>query len=118
MSGRTCQATYDTVPARARLNKAWEFLLLHPGTDQRLTMRCSTWRPYYSTCAPLSALSLVLAQQCFDTQVSGGFLEAIVRGYKAGLLTQNQYNNLTQCDTIEGMYMRCARTNAMGPRVR
>ena len=36
-------------------------------------------------------------------QVSGGFLEGIVRGYKAGLLTQNQYNNLTQCETIDGM---------------
>ena len=29
-------------------------------------------------------------------------MEGIVRGYKAGLLTQNQYNNLTQCETIEG----------------
>lgn len=36
------------------------------------------------------------------TQVDAGFLEGIVRGYKAGLLTQNQYNNLTQCETIEG----------------
>lgn len=34
-----------------------------------------------------------------------GFLEGIVRGYKAGLLTNNQYNNLTQCETIEGGYM-------------
>ena len=25
-----------------------------------------------------------------------------MRGYKAGLLTQAQYNNLTQCETIEG----------------
>jgi hypothetical protein len=36
-------------------------------------------------------------------QVDAGFLEGIVRGYKAGLLTQNQYNNLTQCETIEGI---------------
>ena len=42
------------------------------------------------------------AQTCPHRQVSGGFLEGIVRGYKAGLLTQNQYNNLTQCETIEG----------------
>lgn len=96
------------VPARARFRTAWELLSLHPGTDERLMVCCSTWRPSYSTCAPLSALSLVLAQQCLVMQVSGGFLEGIVRGYKAGLLTQNQYNNLTQCETIEGMSPRCA----------
>ena len=37
-------------------------------------------------------------------QVDAGFLEGIIRGYKAGLLTQNQYNNLTQCETIEGVF--------------
>lgn len=83
-------------------NTAWELQLLHSCTDERLTGRGSTWRPYYSTCASLFTLSLVLAQWCSDTQVSGGFLEGIVRGYKAGLLSQNQYNNLTQCETIEG----------------
>lgn len=36
------------------------------------------------------------------SQVDAGFLEGIVRGYKTGLLTQNQYNNLTQCESIEG----------------
>lgn len=34
--------------------------------------------------------------------VNDGYLEGIVRGYKAGVLTQMQYNNLTQCETIEG----------------
>ena len=38
-------------------------------------------------------------------QVDNGFLEGIVRGYKAGLLTQNQYSNLTQCETIEGAFV-------------
>ena len=35
-------------------------------------------------------------------QVSGGFLEGIVRGYKAGILTQAQYASLCQCETLEG----------------
>ena len=35
-------------------------------------------------------------------KVSGGFLEGIVRGYKAGLLTSNHYANLQQCETLEG----------------
>jgi hypothetical protein len=28
-----------------------------------------------------------------------------VRGYKAGILTQSQYANLTQCETLEGPFM-------------
>lgn len=35
-------------------------------------------------------------------QVDNGYLEAIVRGYKAGILSQNQYANLAQCETLEG----------------
>lgn len=35
-------------------------------------------------------------------QVSAGYLEGIVRGYKTGLLTQGNYNNLTQCETLDG----------------
>jgi hypothetical protein len=29
-----------------------------------------------------------------------------VRGYKAGLLTQANYNNLTQCENLEGVWSR------------
>ncbi|KAI0785252.1 ATPase V0 complex subunit D [Abortiporus biennis] len=43
--------------------------------------------------------------------VSGGFLEGIVRGYKAGLLTQNQYANLTQCETIEDFRTQLSSTD-------
>ena len=39
----------------------------------------------------------------FLVQVSTGFLEGIVRGYKAGLLTQGHFSNLTQCETLEGV---------------
>lgn len=31
-----------------------------------------------------------------------GFLEGVLRGFKAGLLTQGQYSNLTQCESLEG----------------
>lgn len=31
-----------------------------------------------------------------------GYSEAIVRGYKLGLITSTQYSNLTQCETVEG----------------
>ena len=36
------------------------------------------------------------------SQVNGGFLEGIVRGYKAGILTPSQYASLGQCETLEG----------------
>lgn len=34
--------------------------------------------------------------------MSNGFLEGVVRGYKGGLLTQNNYHNLSQCENLEG----------------
>ncbi|PCH40139.1 ATPase V0 complex subunit D [Wolfiporia cocos MD-104 SS10] len=43
--------------------------------------------------------------------VNTGFLEGIVRGYKAGLLTQNQYNNLTQCESIEDLRTQLSATD-------
>ncbi|GBE84909.1 V0 complex, c/d subunit of ATPase [Sparassis latifolia] len=43
--------------------------------------------------------------------VDSGFLEGIVRGYKAGLLTQAQYNNLTQCETIEDFRTQLSSTD-------
>lgn len=46
--------------------------------------------------------------------MSGGFLEGIVRGYKAGLLTSNHYANLQQCETLEGM---CTLKSRLSGRV-
>lgn len=56
--------------------------------------QCTVLYPY--SCA----FRLNLHKGCI--QVDNGFLEAIVRGYKAGILSQNQYANLTQCETLEG----------------
>ena len=35
--------------------------------------------------------------------VTAGYIEGIVRGYRNNLLTGQNYGNLTQCDTIDGM---------------
>ncbi|PPQ91690.1 hypothetical protein CVT25_012903 [Psilocybe cyanescens] len=43
--------------------------------------------------------------------VDNGFLEAIVRGYKAGILTQNQYSNLAQCETLEDFRTQLSATD-------
>ena len=34
---------------------------------------------------------------------SFGYLEGLVRGFKNGLLTQSEYQALTQCDTLEDL---------------
>ena len=34
--------------------------------------------------------------------ITTGYIEGIVRGYRNTLLTSQQYNNLTQCETIDG----------------
>ncbi|KIM30082.1 hypothetical protein M408DRAFT_328483 [Serendipita vermifera MAFF 305830] len=43
--------------------------------------------------------------------VSAGFLEGVLRGYKAGILTQTQYTTLTQCDTLEDFRMQLSATD-------
>ncbi|KAM5314697.1 V-type proton ATPase subunit d 2 [Glossophaga mutica] len=42
---------------------------------------------------------LEIAELCF--KVDHGYLEGLVRGCKAGLLTQQDYINLVQCETLE-----------------
>jgi V-type H+-transporting ATPase subunit d len=34
--------------------------------------------------------------------IEDGFLEAIIRGYRSGIISQSGYLNLTQCETLEG----------------
>lgn len=34
--------------------------------------------------------------------VDSGYLEGLVRGFKAGVLSQSDYVNLVQCESLEG----------------
>ncbi|KAF4577180.1 H(+)-transporting V0 sector ATPase subunit d [Pleurotus pulmonarius] len=43
--------------------------------------------------------------------VDSGFLEAIVRGYKAGILSQSHYANLTQCESLEDFRTQLSATD-------
>lgn len=38
--------------------------------------------------------------------VDNGYLEGLVRGFKAGILSQADYLNLVQCETLEGELKR------------
>jgi len=43
--------------------------------------------------------------------VDTGFLEGILRGYKAGVLSQSNYANLTQCETLEDFRTQLSATD-------
>lgn len=43
--------------------------------------------------------------------VNDGYLEGILRGYRSGILTQADYSNLVQCDSLEDMKLHLASTD-------
>jgi V-type H+-transporting ATPase subunit d len=43
--------------------------------------------------------------------INDGYLEALVRGYRSGILSRNDYTNLTQCDTLEDLRLALAATD-------
>ncbi|CAK9186132.1 unnamed protein product [Ilex paraguariensis] len=43
--------------------------------------------------------------------IHGGYLEAIVRGYRSGMLTAADYNNLCQCETLEDIKLHLSATD-------
>jgi len=43
--------------------------------------------------------------------VNDGYLEALIRGFRSGILSRSEYNNLTQCDNLEDMKLALATTD-------
>jgi V-type H+-transporting ATPase subunit d len=43
--------------------------------------------------------------------INDGYLEALVRGYRSGILQGQDYNNLTQCETLEDMKLHLGSTD-------
>jgi len=43
--------------------------------------------------------------------IHNGYLEALVRGFRSGLLSRQDYDNLMQCDTLEDLKMYLASTD-------
>ena len=39
--------------------------------------------------------------------IDDGYLEGLLRGYRAGVLTSADYANLCQCETIDGAFKLC-----------
>lgn len=53
---------------------------------------------------PTQTISVSLANMSEGLfyNIANGYVEGIVRGYRNTLLTGQQYNNLTQCENIDG----------------
>jgi V-type H+-transporting ATPase subunit d len=47
--------------------------------------------------------------------VTTGYIEGVVRGYRNTLLTGQQYGNLAQCETIDGMLSSVSPCSTMTP---
>jgi len=47
----------------------------------------------------------------FTFNMNDGFLEAILRGYQIGLISQSDYQNLTQCEKLEDMKLHLQQTS-------
>jgi len=43
--------------------------------------------------------------------INDGYLEALIRGFRSGILTQADYSNLIQCETLEDMKLHLASTD-------
>jgi len=43
--------------------------------------------------------------------INDGYLEALVRGYRSGILNAQDYGNLTQCETLEDMKLHLSSTD-------
>lgn len=72
------------------------------GNKAEVTVIKSETRPNISSSpASLDGSSFgIMAVLNFN--VDHGYLEGLVRGMKAGILTQADYHNLAECDTLEG----------------
>ena len=48
--------------------------------------------------------------------INDGYVEALVRGYRSGLLTAADYNNLSQCENLDDVKLHLVRPPARPDR--
>ena len=59
--------------------------------------------PLYHASAHSTIRQAAIMAEGMFYNVTAGYIEGIVRGYRNNLLTGQNYGNLTQCETIDGM---------------
>jgi hypothetical protein len=57
---------------------------------------------YIISTSNMSAPTIPQPGGFFTFNMDDGFLEALLRGFKLGLLNQTEYTNLCQCENLEG----------------
>lgn len=62
-------------------------------------------------CLVRSAEMSMYGFEALNFNVDGGYLEAIVRGYRSGMLTSSDYNNLCQCENLDDIKMHLGATD-------
>lgn len=80
----------------SKKNMAWCWVRVWEESEKH---RSYSRRTRHSDC---SADRPVAIMEELSFNVDHGYLEGLVRGMKAGILTQSDYHNLAQCDTLEG----------------
>lgn len=68
------------------------------------------WIGIFNVRDDLSRFEVCLMESIYFN-IEGGFLEGIVRGLKAGILTTLNYNNLAQCENLEDFKLQLAATD-------
>ncbi len=59
--------------------------------------------------SPFAVTRCHLMSRCAPVAATGAAAEAVVRGYKLGLLSTADYNNLCQCETLEDIKLYLVR---------
>lgn len=97
-----------------RKKHTWSVLFTDPLIDRSWLCRISTKIKHKTKpIKEISHLSLCVKMYGFEAMtfnIHGGYLEAIVRGHRAGLLTAADYNNLCQCETLDDIKMHLSAT--------
>lgn len=94
-------STSQVIDADTQASRATIFNTAHHG---RSLLQCQIWvrQPECILAAPQS-------------DIPYSYIEGIVRGYRNALLTSQNYNNLTQCETIDGRPLQVSRDICQNP---
>ena len=86
------------VDATAWLATAWTdgASLAPPGGERQRACKHLPERPTRTRQVPVDVWQMLFSN------IDDGYLEGLLRGYRAGILTSTDYADLCQCETIDG----------------
>lgn len=84
--------------------------------EQLLSAESCAWCQYtrvFRVNDPAMPTHLRRSWQAMYGNIQDGYVEALVRGYRSGLLTAADYNNLSQCDNLDDVKLHLVRGAAL-----